>query len=50
MFYVEDYFTDEIIDVYDNVNDAIEKCKLIEGTQVTDENDNYYFANIELPF
>ena len=50
MYYLENYFTDEIIDVYDNVNDAIEKCKLIEDTQVTDESDHVFYTNIELPF
>lgn len=50
MYYLENYFTDEIVEVYDNVNDAIEKCKLIEDTIVTDENNHVFYANVELPF
>lgn len=50
MYYLKNYFTDEIIEVYDNVNDAIEKCKLIEDTLVTDECNHVFYTNIELPF
>ncbi len=50
MFYLTNYYTDEIIDVFDNVYVAIEKCKQIDDTQVVDENNNYYYANVELPF
>lgn len=50
MYYLENYFTNEIVDVYDNVNDAIEKCKLIEDTIVTDENNHVFYVNVELPF
>lgn len=50
MYYVTDYYTDEIINVFENVEQAIELSKNVPDSEVTDENDNYYFCNVELPF
>lgn len=50
MFYVEDYFTDEIINVFATCEEAIQLSKQVDGSCVVDENDNVYFTNIELPF
>lgn len=50
MYYIEDYYTEEIIDVVDNLQKAIDISKNNSGSQVTDENDNIYYSNIELPF
>ena len=50
IYYIENYYTEEIIDVSSNLNKAIEVCKSSDDTMVTDENDNCYYTNIELPF
>ena len=50
MFYVEDYFTDEIINVFATCEEAIQFSKHVDGSWVIDENDNVYYTNIELPF
>lgn len=50
MFYVKEYYTDLIIDTFDNVMDAIQKSKGIPDSIVIDENDNDFYINIELPF
>lgn len=50
IFFLENYYTNEIIDIFDNIDNAIIACKKIDDSQVTDENDNVYYTNIELPF
>jgi len=50
MFYIKNYFTDEIIEVFATYEEAVYLSKQIEGSQVTDENNNVYYTNIELPF
>lgn len=50
MFYVKNYFTNEIIKVFATCEAAVYFSKQIEGSQVVDENDNVYYTNIELPF
>ena len=50
MYYIEDYYTEEIIDAVENLQKAIDISKNNPGSQVTDENNNVYYSNIELPF
>ena len=50
MYYVKDYFTEEIIEVFAMYDAAVYLSKQIEGSQVVDENGNVYYTNIELPF
>ena len=50
MFYVKNYFTDEIIEVFATCESAIYFSKQIDGSLVVDENNNVYYTNIELPF
>lgn len=49
-YYVEDYYTDEIIDVVTDLFDAIAISKSIPNSQVTDDDDNVYYSNIDVPF
>lgn len=50
MFYVTDYYTDEIIDCVDNFELAKKICDMHDGTQVETEDDEVLYTNIELPF
>jgi len=50
IFYVKNYFTDEIIEIFPTCEAAIYFTKQIDGYQVVDENGNVYYTNIELPF
>jgi hypothetical protein len=49
MFYVEDILTDEIIDVFDNLDNAIDCCLKHNDSWVTDEQDNILYMSA-LPF
>ena len=46
MYYVTDYFTDEIITCTDDLDIAIRLCNLYSGSQVEDDNDEIYHTNI----
>lgn len=50
MYYIEDYYTDEIITVSDDLKLAIAMAKNYPDCMVTDENNNVYYTNIDLPF
>jgi len=50
MYYIENYYTDEIIDTANDINTAITISKNNIDSIVTDENGNVYYSNIELPF
>lgn len=50
MYYVTDYWTDEIIDVTDDFETAKMICDAHEGYQVETENDEIIYENILLPF
>lgn len=50
MFYVIDYFTDEIVDVAETFELARAICDAHEGSQVETETDEILYSNIELPF
>jgi hypothetical protein len=49
-YYVIDYYTEDIIDVLNDINVAIFICKNTIGTQVITENDNVIYTNIDIPF
>ena len=49
-YYIKDYYTNEIIDTTDNLSNAIAISKSINDSQVTDDNDNVYYTNMDLPF
>ena len=50
MYYVQDYYTQEIIDTFENLEDALILSKKTLDSEIVDENDNYYYCNVELPF
>lgn len=50
MYYVRDYYTQEIIGIFDNYEGALSLAKKTLDSEVVDENDNYYYSNVELPF
>ena len=50
MYYITDYFTDEIIDVVDDFETAKKICDGYDGSQVETESDEVLYTNIELPF
>lgn len=50
MYYVTDYFTDEIIDVVDSFETAKKICNAFDGSQVETDTDEILYSNIELPF
>lgn len=50
IYYVKNYYSGALIYTSNNFTDACDICKLTPGTIVTDDNNNSYFLNIELPF
>lgn len=50
MYYVQDYYTKEIFKVFENVKQAIELSKTILDSEVRDENNEFYYFNVDLPF
>ena len=46
MFYVENVYTEEIIDVADNLFVAVQIARHTLDSIVTDENDNVYYSSI----
>ena len=50
MYYIENYYTNEIVDTTNDINIAITISKNNIDSIVTDENNNVYYSNIELPF
>ena len=49
-YYLIDYYTDEIIDVFTDVDKAITACKEKPDSQVETENDVIIYSNVDLPF
>ena len=45
MYYVEDYWTNEIIDTSTDLDNALAICKATEGSIVTDDDDNVFLDN-----
>lgn len=50
MYYVTNYYTGEIIDIFEHVEQAIEFSKTVLDSKVFDENDNFYYCNVDIPF
>ena len=50
MYYVEDYYTDEVITCVDTFELAKKLCDMNTGLQVTTETGEVLYTNIELPF
>lgn len=50
MYYVTDYFTNEVITCTDSFEIAKKLCDMHEGSQVVTESGDYLYLNIELPF
>lgn len=46
MFYVENVYTEEIIDVADNLFVAVQIARHTPDSIVTDEDDNIYYSSI----
>jgi hypothetical protein len=46
MYYVEDYYTDEIITTTDDINIAIDISEKTPDSIVTDEEDDVYYTNV----
>ena len=49
-YYLIDYYTEEIIDVFSDVDKAITACKAMQDSQVETENDVIIYSNVDLPF
>lgn len=49
-YYLIDYYTEEIIDVFTDVDKAITACKATQNSQVETENDVIIYSNVDLPF
>lgn len=50
MFYIMDYYTDEIITCVDNFELAKKLCNMYIDTKVITEDDVLMYTNIDLPF
>lgn len=50
MYYVTDYYTDEIITCVDTFEMAKKYCDMYEGSQVETETDEVLYTNVVLPF
>lgn len=50
MYYIEDYFTDEIIMIVDNFEIALAICNANPDSQITTEEDEVLYTNIDIPF
>ena len=50
MFFVIDYFTDEIIDIVGTFERAKAICDAHNGSQVKTETNETLYSNVELPF
>ncbi len=50
MFYITDYYTDEIITCVDNFELAKKLCAMYDGAQIKTEDDDTLYTNIDLPF
>ena len=50
MYYIRNYYTDELIATCNNVFEAINTSKYNHDSIVTDEEGNEYYFNVELPF
>lgn len=50
MYYITDYYTDEIIDVVPDVEDAIRISRSVPDSQVETEDDEVLYTNIDIPF
>lgn len=50
MYYVQDYYTQELFDTFADLIKAIELSKKTIDSEVVDENGNYFYCNIDLPF
>lgn len=49
-YYIEDYWTGDIIDIASDFDTAKAICDLFDGSQVTTETDEVLYTNITLPF
>lgn len=49
-YYLIDYYTEEIIDTFTDIDKAITACKAIQDTQVKTEVDTIIYSNVDLPF
>lgn len=50
LYYIKNYYTDEIITYTYDFELAKKLCESYKDSMITDENDNVYYANIDLPF
>ena len=50
MYYITDYFTNEIIDVVDSFKAAKAICDAYDGSQVETDTNEILYSNITLPF
>lgn len=50
IYYVKNYYSGALLYVSSDFSDALDICKLTPETIITDDNNNSYFSNIELPF
>lgn len=50
LYFITDYWTDEIIDVTTDYENAVKICDAHDGSEVTTEADEVLYYNITLPF
>ena len=50
MFYVIDYYTEDIIDVFPTESQAIDYCKSVPDSMVETEDDAPVYWNVDSPF
>ena len=49
-YYLIDYYTEEIIDVFTDVDKAISVCMKTPDSQVKTDSDTTIYSNVDLPF
>lgn len=50
LYFIENYYTDEIIDITDDFDKACRICYLHNNSIVTTETDEVLYMNIDIPF
>lgn len=50
MYYVRDHYTKEMFGTFDNFEKALNIAERIEDSEIIDENNNYLYCNVILPF
>lgn len=49
-YYLIDYYTEEIVDVFTDAEKAIAACRKTPDSQVKTDSDTTIYSNVDLPF